>query len=168
MSVSLRTYWLTDFSYEREYHVIQSGTSNEEAEETAEDQPMSDLNVPTTLAVPTQSGSIRGNYGFHISYGIYDIYFLFISSEKACFWLISFDCWMTVVVGMNHVLQVGLEVQWVHYYRLIKWYSKTSQTSRCSQCADVHLQENNVYLGCWDWDLLSTTRFRLRGKLIWY
>lgn len=46
-------------SYEREYHVIQSGTSNEEAEETAEDQPMSDLNVPTTLAVPTQSGSIR-------------------------------------------------------------------------------------------------------------
>lgn len=64
---------VTDFSYEREYHVIQTGTSNEETEETAGDQPMSDLNVPTTLAVPTQSGSIRGNYGFHVFHGIYYI-----------------------------------------------------------------------------------------------
>nr|XP_053638292.1 polyamine-transporting ATPase 13A3-like isoform X1 [Cherax quadricarinatus] len=49
-------YFLTDASYEREYSVLHSGTSNSGAEVG---QQLNDFNLPTSLAVPAQDGSIK-------------------------------------------------------------------------------------------------------------
>lgn len=49
-------------SYEKEYSVLHSGTNNifREGDDKGGHQ-LEDLSLPTTLSLPTQTGSIKGN-----------------------------------------------------------------------------------------------------------
>ena len=56
-----------NYSYEKEYSVLHSAT-NQMEERDGDIQQMEELNLPTTLIVPTASGSMRGvvTFGFDI------------------------------------------------------------------------------------------------------
>lgn len=93
-------------SYEREYSVLNSGTNDGGDGCVPDGQQLSDLSLPSTLAVPMQSGTIKEVSSVRV-FSCKKVLYLWDPDNKTFYRLPGLDC--------------GQTAQELHYYRGLSW-----------------------------------------------